>query len=82
MKKLVYNRGTGTCNVTEFPGCKGARKPQEYQQLLEGRAGNLTDLAMGMVLVEKTPAWLQVMHEKLKHLIISSEISKKKKKLG
>ena len=39
--------------------------------LLEGRAGNLTDLTMGMVLAEKPPAWLQVMHERLKHLIIS-----------
>ena len=42
--------------------------------------GNLTDLTMGMVLVEKTPAWLQVMHERLKHLIISSETFKKKKR--
>ena len=48
--------------------------------LLEGRAGNLTDLTMGMVLVGKPPAWLQVMHERLKHLIISSETFKKKKK--
>ena len=39
--------------------------------LLEGGAGNLTDLTMGIVLVEKHPAWLQVMHERLKHLIIS-----------
>ena len=35
--------------------------------LLEGRAGNLTDLTMGMVLAEKPPAWLQVKHERLKH---------------
>ena len=48
--------------------------------LLEGRAGNLTDLTMGMVLVENPPAWLQVMHERLKHLIISSETFKKKKR--
>ena len=48
--------------------------------LLEGRVGNLTDLTMGMVLVEKTPAWLQAMHERLKHLIISSETFKKKKR--
>ena len=32
--------------------------------LLEGRAGNLADLIMGMVLAEKPPAWLQVMHER------------------
>ena len=30
--------------------------------LLEGKAGNLTDLMVGMVLAEKHPAWLQVMH--------------------
>ena len=48
--------------------------------LLEGRVGYLTDLTMGMVLAEKTPTWLQVMHERLKHLIISSETFKKKKR--
>ena len=47
--------------------------------LLDSRAGNLTDLTMGMVFTEKPPAWLQVMHERLKHLIISSETFKKKK---
>ena len=47
--------------------------------LLEGKAGNLIDLTLGMVLAEKPPAWLQVMHERLKHLIISSEMSKEKK---
>ena len=49
--------------------------------LLEGRAGNLTAwLHWGMVLAEKLPTWLQVMHERLKHLIISSEKFKEKKK--
>ena len=48
--------------------------------LLEGRVGNLTDLTMEMVLAEKPPTWLQVMHERLKHLIISSETFKKKKR--
>ena len=48
--------------------------------LLEGKAGNLTDLTLGMVLAEKPPTWLQVMHERLKHLIISSEKFTKKKK--
>ena len=33
-----------------------------------------------MVLAEKPPAWLQVMHGRLKHLIISSEVFQKKKK--
>ena len=35
MKRPVYNQGTGTCNVTEFLGCKWAGKAQEYQELLE-----------------------------------------------
>ena len=48
--------------------------------LIEGKAGNLTDLMVGMVLAEKPPAWLQVMHGRLKHLIISSETFQKKKK--
>ena len=48
--------------------------------LLEGKAANLTDLMVGMVLAEKPPAWLQVMHGRLKHLIISSEVFQKKKK--
>ena len=47
--------------------------------LLEGKAGNLTDLTLGMVLAEKPLAWLQVMHERLKHLIISSETFQREK---
>ena len=48
--------------------------------LLERKAGNLTDLTVVMVLAEKPPAWLQVMHGRLKHLKISSEVFQKKKK--
>ena len=48
--------------------------------LLEGKAGNLTDFTLGMVLAEKPLTWLQVMHERLKHLIISSERFEEKKK--
>ena len=33
-----------------------------------------------MVFAEKPPAWLQVMHGRLKHLIICSEVFQKKKK--
>ena len=52
-----------------------------YESLfLEGKVGNLTDLTLGMILAEKPLAWLQVMHERLKHLIISSETFKEKKK--
>ena len=41
--------------------------------LLEGKAGNLTKSMLEVVLAQKPPAWLQVIHERLKHLIISSE---------
>ena len=52
-----------------------------YQALLlEGKAGNLSDLTVGMVLAEKPPACLSVIHGRLKHLIISSEAYQKKKK--
>ena len=37
--------------------------------LLEGRAGNLTNLTLEMVLAEKPLTWLPVMYERLKHLI-------------
>ena len=50
-----------------------------YESLLiAGQAGNLTDLAIGMVLTGKPPGWLPVIHERLKHLIISSEAFQKK----
>ena len=41
--------------------------------LLEGRAGNWTKSTLKVVLAQKPPTWLQVMYERLKHLIISSE---------
>ena len=41
--------------------------------LLEGKAGNLTKSMLEVVLAQKPPAWLQVIHERLKHLIFSSE---------
>ena len=50
--------------------------------LLEGKAGNLTALTVGMVLAEKPPTWLPVMHGRLKHLIISSEAFQKKRRLN
>ena len=40
----------------------------------------MTDLTLGMVLAKKPLAWLQVMHGKLRHLIISSETFQKKEK--
>ena len=45
-----------------------------YESLpLEGKVGNLTKSVLEVVLAQKPPAWLQVIHERLKHLIISSE---------
>ena len=41
--------------------------------LLEGKAGNLTKSTLEVVLAQKPPAWLKVIHERLKHLIIGSE---------
>ena len=41
--------------------------------LLEGKAGNLTKSMLQVVLAQKPPAWVQVIHERLKYLIISSE---------
>ena len=35
--------------------------------LLEGKAGNLTKATLEVVLAQKPPAWLQVIHERLKH---------------
>ena len=49
--------------------------------LIEGKAGNLTDFAIGMVLAGKPLAWLPVNCERLKHLIISSEAFQKKKRI-
>ena len=52
-----------------------------YESLfLEGKAGTLTDLTIGMVLAENPPAWLQVMHGRFQHFIISSETFQKRKK--
>ena len=48
--------------------------------LLEGRAGNLTNLMLEMVLAEKPPTWLSVMYERLKHLLISSDTFGEKKR--
>ena len=48
--------------------------------LLEGKVGNLTKSTLEVVLAQKPPAWLQVIYERLKHLLISSETFQKKKK--
>ena len=50
--------------------------------LLEGRAGNLTKSTLEVVLAQKPPTWLQVMYERLKHLIISSETFQNRMKTG
>ena len=48
--------------------------------LLEGKAVNLTKSTLEVVLAQKPPAWLQVIHERLKHLIISLETFRNKKR--
>ena len=54
-----------------------------YESLpLDGSAGNLTQSTLEVVLAQKPPTWLQVMHERLKHLIISSETFQKRRKMG
>ena len=50
--------------------------------LLEGKVGNLTKSMLEVVLAQKTPTWLQVIHERLKHLIISSETFQNRRKRG
>ena len=54
-----------------------------YESLLsEGKAGNLTKSTLEVVLAQKPPTWLQVIHERLKHLIISSETFRNRRKRG
>ena len=50
--------------------------------LLEGKVGNLTPSTLEVVLAQKPPTWLQVIHERLKHLIISSETFRNRQKRG
>ena len=50
--------------------------------LLEGKAGNLTKSTLEVVLAQKPPAWFQVIHKRLKHLIISSETFQNRRKGG
>ena len=50
--------------------------------LLEGRAGNLTNLTLEMILAEKPPTWLPVMYERLKHLIINADAFREKMRMG
>ena len=50
--------------------------------LLEGKAGNLTKTMLEVVLAQKPSTWLQVIHERLKHLIISSETFQNRRKRG
>ena len=54
-----------------------------YESLLsEGRAGNLTNLTLEVVLAEKPPTWLPVLHERLKHLIINEDTFTEKMRIG
>ena len=84
-KMIPYVSPIGKVRVLKFEDTLSEEDHRDFNiiyesLLLEGRVGNLTDLTMGMVFAEKHPTWLQVMHERLKHLIISSETFKKKKR--
>ena len=50
--------------------------------LLEGKVGNLTKSTFEVVLAQKPPAWSQVIYERLKHLVISSETFQNKEAYG
>ena len=50
--------------------------------LLGGSTGNLTKFTLEVVLAQKPPTWLQVMYERLIHLIISSETFQNKMRTG
>ena len=50
--------------------------------LLEGRAGNLTNLTLELVLAKKPPTWLPVMYERLKHLIINVDTFREKMRIN
>ena len=50
--------------------------------LLEDKAGNLTKSTLEVVLAQKPPAQLQVIHKRLKHLIIRSETFWNRRKRG
>ena len=43
--------------------------------------GNLTKSTLQVVLAQKPPTWLQVIHERLKHLFISSETFLNRRKM-
>ena len=49
--------------------------------LLESKTGNLTKSTLEVVLTQKLPAGLQVIHERLKHIIISSKTFRNKRKM-
>ena len=50
--------------------------------LLESKVGNLTKSTLEVVLAQKPPTWLQVIHERLKYLIISLRAFQNKRKRG
>ena len=84
-KMIPYVAPLKEMKVLQFEDTLSKEDPRNFNViyeslLLEGKAGNLTDLTLGMVLAEKPPAWLQVMHRRLKHLVISLETFKEKKR--
>ena len=69
---MSINLLVGENRVLEFEDTLSKEDCQNFKLiyeslLLEGRAGNLTNLTLEMVLAEKPPTWLSVMYERLKH---------------
>ena len=48
--------------------------------LLEGKVGNLTKSTLEVVLAQKPPTWLQVIYERLKHLLSAQKLSDRRKR--
>ena len=70
--KIPYVPPLGVVKILQFEDTLSEEDHKNFNLiyellLLEGKERNLIDLTLGMVLAEKPPTWLQVMHERLKH---------------
>ena len=78
-KEDVHN--PSTTNQVKILKFEDTLADEDYRQfriiydslLLEGKVGNLTKSTLEVVLAQKPPAWLPVIYQRLKHLVISSE---------
>ena len=84
---MSMNPPVGGTRVLKFDDTLSKEDYQNFKLiykslLLEGRAGNLTNLTLEMVLAEKPPTWLSVIYERLKHLIINADALREKVRMG